>query len=137
MKNQLLLSAVWILLCFINPAEAQWQPAFSPIQSQWAAEVSPDNVWQEYPRPQLVREKWLNLNGLWDYAIRPKDEDIPTQYDGQILVPFAVESALSGVGKTVGELNRLWYRKTFEVPTDWNEPRIALRFEAVDWETKV
>ena len=84
--------------------------------TRWAKDVSPERVHPEYPRPQMVRPDWTNLNGLWDYAIRPRDEDRPDDFDGQILVPFPVESALSGVMKPVGEPNRLWYRRTFEVP---------------------
>ena len=116
---------------------SQWKATDNPLSTTWTTRVTPENVWQEYPRPQLVREKWLNLNGLWDYAIRPKDEGMPSEFDGKILVPFPVESALSGVKKTVGENNRLWYRRIIQIPENWTEPRIILRFEAVDWETKV
>jgi hypothetical protein len=129
-----------VLCIMIDPgstAWSQWKPAGSPLQTKWTREVTPENVWQEYPRPQLTREKWLNLNGLWDYAIRPKEEGMPEQYDGKILVPFPVESSLSGVEKPVGENNRLWYRRFVQIPENWNEPRIVLRFEAADWETKV
>src|SRR2546422_1433691 len=97
---------------------AQWQPAKGRLMTRWAKEVSPDKVHPEYPRPQMVRKDWLSLNGLWEYAIRPKGEGEPNESDGRILVPFSIESALSGVMKTVGEKNRLWYRRTFEVPTD-------------------
>jgi len=121
----------------VQSALPQWKATDNPIYTKWTESVTPDNVWQEYPRPQLVREKWLNLNGLWDYAIRPKDEGMPSTYDGKILVPFPVESALSGVKKPVGEKNRLWYRRFIQIPENWTEPRIILRFEAVDWETKV
>jgi len=107
------------------------------MMTRWAAEVSPDNVWQEYPRSQMVREQWLNLNGLWDYAVVGRNADRPDRYDGEILVPFPIESALSGVGKTVGGSNRLWYRRTFEVPRDWSDEKVLLHFEAVDWETTV
>ncbi len=131
----------FIILCtfclFSNPAISQWKPVAGTLTTDWTSKVTPENVWQEYPRPQLVREKWLNLNGLWDYAIRPKDEEKPDQFDGKILVPFAVESALSGVGKQVGDQNKLWYRRTFEVPKNWKAERIILRFDAVDWELKV
>ncbi|MGH7127298.1 MAG: sugar-binding domain-containing protein, partial [Planctomycetaceae bacterium] len=114
---------------------ADWRPAEGPLMTRWAKEVSPENVLPEYPRPQMVRKEWMNLNGLWDYAIRPKAEtDPPAEWDGQILVPFAVESALSGVMKTVGPDNELWYRRTFEVPPDWNGQRVLLHFGAVDWD---
>ena len=100
--------------------------------------MSPANPLPEYPRPQLVRSAWLNLNGLWQYAIRPKDAAGPgASYDGAILVPFAPESSLSGVGKTVGPDNRLWYRRTFRVPPAWAGKRVWLRFDAVDWDATV
>jgi hypothetical protein len=120
-----------------------WKPAAGPLMTRWAGEVSPDNVLPEYPRPQMVRRNWLNLNGLWDYAIRPKDAARPESFDGKILVPFAVESALSGVMKPVGPDNRLWYRRTFSLPAStirrWapDKKRILLHFGAVDWDATV
>ena len=96
------------------PAPIPWQPATGPLMTQWAAEVDPGNALTEYPRPQMARAGWLNLNGLWEYAIRPREESPPVTFDGQILVPFAVESALSGVMQRVGEDNRLWYRRQFQ-----------------------
>jgi len=122
---------------FCSPAWSKWEPAAGSLMTRWAKEVSPDNVHPEYPRPQMVRKEWLNLNGLWEYAIRPKDETQPESFDGQILVPFAVESALSGVMKPLGEQNRLWYRRTFEVPLNWKGAHVLLNFGAVDWETTV
>src|SRR5438309_3213390 len=92
---------------------AAWHPAAGPLMTRWAKDVSPTNALPEYPRPQLVREAWQNLNGLWDYAITPKDAARPEKWDGQILVPFAVESALSGVMKPVDSKSRLWYRRSF------------------------
>ena len=133
--SALLLLAVLSLIS--KQTEAQWKPVEATLTTDWTSKVTPENVWQEYPRPQLVREKWMNLNGLWEYAIRPKEEEKPDQFDGKILVPFAVESALSGVGKQVGDQNKLWYRRTFEVPENWNSERLILRFDAVDWELKV
>lgn len=126
-----------VILCVCSSMQGKWQPAKGLLITQWAKEVSPDNVHPEYPRPQMVREDWLNLNGLWEYAIRPKDELQPKNFDGEILVPFPVESALSGVMKPVGENNRLWYRRTFEIPHKWSGKRILLHFGAVDWESKI
>src|SRR4029450_4677688 len=98
-----------------------WKPASSPLMTRWAKDVSPDNAHPEYPRPQMVRKDWLNLNGLWDYAIRPTEERRPGggSFDGQILVPFPIESALSGVMKPVPPDQRLWYRRMFTVPKEW------------------
>ena len=104
--------------------------------TRWAADVSPTNARPEYPRPMLVRGEWLNLNGLWDYALTPRGRR-PERYDGRILVPYPVESALSGVGDTVGPGRMLWYRRDFRVPQHWAGRHVLLHFEAVDWETQV
>jgi beta-galactosidase/beta-glucuronidase len=85
----------------------------------------------------MVREKSLNLNGLWDYAMAPADADRPDEFQGQILVPYPIESALSGVRKRVGADQRLWYRRTVEIPDDWDGQRVLLHFGAVDWEANV
>jgi hypothetical protein len=114
----------------------EWRPARTPLLTRWAAEVSPTNARPEYPRPMLVRGEWLNLNGLWDYALTPRDQR-PERYDGRILVPYPVESALSGVGDTVGPGRTLWYRRVFRVPPRWIGRNVLLHFEAVDWETHV
>ncbi|MHC4061392.1 MAG: glycoside hydrolase family 2 protein [Planctomycetota bacterium] len=130
--------AVIALVLTLCPAvQAQWEPAKGPLMTKWASQVSPDKVHPEYPRPQMVREDWQNLNGLWDYAIRPKDEPKPDKFDGKILVPFAAESALSGVMKRVNDPNRLWYRREFEIPDKWKQNRVLLNFGAVDWDTTV
>ncbi len=128
---------IFIVLCICSFIRADWQPAEGPLMTRWAKQVSPDKVLPEYPRPQMVRKDWLNLNGLWEYAIRPKDEGQPISCDGQILVPYPAESALSGVMKPVGEENRLWYRRTFEVPKKWAGRRVLLHFGAVDWDATV
>jgi len=131
-------SAAAIILGVAVLAQAQeWEPVKDTMLTRWAADVSPDQPWPEYPRPQLVRDAWLNLNGSWDYAIRPKDAQSPGKFDGHILVPYPVESALSGVKKAVGPESRLWYRREFEVPAAWSGKRVRLNFEAVDWETQV
>ena len=114
-----------------------WYPAEIPIQTPWTAEVSPANAHPEYPRPQLVREQWASLNGLWDYAIVPADDPQPKKWDGRILVPFCVESSLSGVGRRVTAEDALWYSTTFKVPSKWKRQRVMLNFEAVDWAAEV
>jgi len=118
-------------------AAAQWQPAAGPLMTRWAGEVTPDRVLPEYPRPQLVRPDWLSLNGLWEYAIQPRESTQPDAFDGTTLVPFPVESALSGVMQTVGQANRVWYRRTFDVPDSFRDRRTLLHFGAVDWEATV
>ena len=117
--------------------KAQWKIAGNYIKTKWADEVNPESVLPEYPRPQMERSDWKNLNGLWDYAIRPVGEACPQVFDGKILVPFAVESALSGVGKKVGEDNELWYRRTFKVPSNWKGKDLLLHFGAIDWRADV
>jgi beta-galactosidase/beta-glucuronidase len=121
----------------VTATAADWKPAHGPLMTRWAKDVSPDKVHPDYPRPQLVRKDWQNLNGLWEYAIGPKDGAQPEKFDGQILVPFPVESALSGVMKRVGPEKRLWYRLEISAPPNWNGKNIRLHFEAVDWETTV
>ena len=138
--KRLLLSAICLIVSQL--AMAQYAPAGDSLKTRWASEITPENVWQEYPRPQMAREDWLNLNGLWDYAIRSKDvnsidEIFIDQFDGKILVPFCVESALSGVQKYVGKDNVLWYQREFEVPKSWKGKRVILHFGAVDWKCDV
>ncbi len=123
------------LVLFATLAASAWQPAEGPLKTRWAKDVNPDKTLPEYPRPQLVRKDWLNLNGLWDFGIVAKDA--PQAYQTQILVPFPVESALSGVMKMVSENERLWYRRSFEVPRGWKGQRVLLHFGAVDFEAKV
>ena len=138
MRMQLgILTAAFFLATVTAAQAAEWHPAEGPLTTRWAKDVSPENVWPEYPRPQMVRRAWQNLNGLWDYAILPKDQAAPRQYDGEILVPFCVESALSGVKKAVGPANRLWYRRTFTPPADAKGQRLILHFGAVDWQARV
>lgn len=108
------------------------------MATRWASDVDPHLPLPKYPRPQLVRARWLNLNGHWQYAIRPKDADKPTKWDGRIVVPFPIESQLSTVQKRVGKDNRLWYRRAFTIPQDWRpNQRVILNFGAVDWHTIV
>ncbi|HOD81796.1 MAG: Beta-glucuronidase [Planctomycetes bacterium ADurb.Bin126] len=118
-------------------AGQDWSPGQAPLMSRFAKDVSPDKVHPEYPRPQMTRPDWQNLNGLWDYAVQDKAASAPSAWQGKILVPFPIESALSGVTKRVSEEQRLWYRRSFEVPSAWAGKRILLNFGAVDWQTTV
>jgi len=123
-----------VALCGSCAARGRYRPAAGPLMTRWAKQVSPRKALPEYPRPQMVRKEWMNLNGLWEYAIVPKDQVQPAKFDGEILVPFPVESALSGVMKAVGPDNRLWYRRTFKIPGKWKDKRVLLHFGAVDWD---
>lgn len=116
-----------------NPA-----PVGDKIRTPWAEEVNTT----AYPRPQMVRglnsNGWQCLNGAWDYSITPKDEaNAPKTHDGKILVPFCVESSLSGVGKTFTADDALWYNTTFSVNPKWRGKHVILNFEAVDWQAEV
>lgn len=123
------------LVLFRSTLQAQqdWQIVKGRIATSWAEKISPAQPLPEYPRPHLVRNDWTNLNGLWQYSILPKEQQmIPATTQGFILVPFAVESALSGVGKTVGKDSVLWYKKSISVSNKKNK-NILLHFGAVDW----
>ena len=132
-KAVLVCCALALTVC----AQAQWKPAGDKIKTKWAEQIDPQNVLPEYPRPQLERTDWVNLNGEWEYAIKPKGEVEPNSFDGNILVPFAVESSLSGVQKEVGENNELWYKRSFAVPANWKNKDVVLNFGAVDWKADV
>ena len=116
---------------------ATWKPADGPLMTPFAKDVSPEKALPEHPRPQMVRETWRTLNGLWEYAIVAKDAPQPEKYDGHILVPYAVESALSGVMKEVGPEQCVWYHRTFTTPGLDGGKRLLLHFEGVDWDATV
>jgi len=124
------------LLCTAQGATPQ-----APILTRWGKGVTPENVWTEYPRPQMARgqETWKNLNGLWDYAVTGGDSSEPTAYEGKILVPFPIEAPLSGVGRDMDVDEAIWYRRVFEIPKRWRSSgdthRVLLHVEAADWET--
>lgn len=116
---------------------AQWKPVGNKIKTSWTENIDINNVLPEYPRPIMERSEWSNLNGLWNYTIQPLGKGIPTSFDGEILVPFAIESSLSGVGRILGENKNLWYQRSFIVPSKWKGKKILLHFGAVDWKTEV
>ena len=130
---------LFILVFFsgFNIYSQDWKPAKVKIITEWGSKLIPSNVLPEYPRPQLVRDDWKNLNGLWDYSVENRFSELPETYTQKILVPFAIESALSGVGETVGKENILIYRTKFDLPQNWIGKRILLHFGAVDWEADV
>jgi beta-galactosidase/beta-glucuronidase len=108
------------------------------LETRWTKDVvnNPTPL-PDYPRPQMVRENWLNLNGKWDYAITDALTDKPQAWQGKILVPFPVESNLSGVKKSVGKDKRLFYRKNFQLPPGSKNKNVLLHFGAVDWQCDV
>jgi len=127
-----------LCICFYSIASAQnWKPAGDNLKTSWGENLNPDLVWQEYPRPIMERNEWLNLNGFWEYSILPKGKSEPTVYEGKILVPFCIESSLSGVSKRISDTQELWYKRTFSIPDTWKNKNILLHFEASDWKTEV
>src|SRR5262245_39877887 len=132
MRIRLFLVGVALLLGTGGSRAADWKPAQGPLMTRWAKDVAPDKVHPEYPRPQMVRSEWQSLNGVWQLAFAKEGEAAPAGKDlpERILVPFPVESALSGVMK---HADRLWYRRTFTVPKGWDGKRVLLHFGAVDW----
>ena len=135
MKKNFLTMLLALALC--GSTFAQWKPAGDKIKTSWGEQLDPKNVLPEYPRPIMERSDWKNLNGLWKYAITKKGDPTPAAYQGDILVPFAVESSLSGVGKMINEKEELWYQRTFDIPSAWRGKQILLHFGAVDWKAEV
>jgi beta-galactosidase/beta-glucuronidase len=136
MTKNFLIIIIGLLTGSLN-ISAQWEPAGDKIKTIWADKINPQNVLPEYPRPIMERQNWQNLNGLWEYAILPIGHAEPATFDGKILVPFAIESSLSGVQKEVGKDNELWYKRTFTIPSSWDNKNILLHFGAVDWKAEV
>ncbi|MFE5812772.1 AbfB domain-containing protein [Streptomyces sp. NPDC056479] len=118
-------------------APRAWTPKPSPMTTPWTNQVPTDNPLPEYPRPQLTRPDWANLNGIWDFAVTSADAGQPVTFTEQIRVPFAAESALSGIQRKITQNDRLWYKRTFTAPSNWNGRRVQLNFGASDWRTTV
>jgi beta-galactosidase/beta-glucuronidase len=138
--NKMLSGALLFVLSYssLHAQEKKWALIKDRIVTSWAEKVNPKAPLPEYPRPQLVRsQNWKNLNGLWSYAIIPKNQNEPASYQGSILVPFAVESALSGVGKTVGKDSVLWYKNNITIPASMKNQEVLLHFGAVDWQAEI
>ncbi|MES2660531.1 MAG: sugar-binding domain-containing protein [Verrucomicrobiota bacterium] len=121
-----------------SAAEKSWQMGIGPLTTPWTEKVSPQNALPEYPRPQLTRDAWQSLNGLWDHALTDiSAADPPANLNESILVPYPYESMLSGVGKKSIPNKRLWYRRSFTVPPDWKGRQVLLHFGAVNWDSTV
>ncbi len=138
-----------LIVLFLYPSsliaqKVSWQPVKGSMTTPWTKDVTPGNVHKEYPRPQMQRKKWNNLNGLWTYKISSSLDNTPKEArflkgkgQGEILVPFPIESSLSGVKKPLRPDQKLWYQRSFIIPASWQGQRILLHFGAVDWRTNV
>jgi hypothetical protein len=129
-------TALAVFCCIAAGNAGAWQMKQAPLMTQWAALVDTNNPLPEYPRPQLVRTDWLNLNGIWQFQPGATNDPVPAgqTLTGQILVPYPMESAISGVMQ-YHEFS--WYRRTFTVPPAWSGRRIILHLDAVDWQATV
>ena len=114
-----------------------WKPVGEQIKTRWGINLDAKKVWEEYPRPQLERKEWMNLNGPWKYSIKNIEDLDPDQNDGYILVPFPLESSLSGVMKNLTSNEVIYYEKTVKIPKEWEGKHILLNFGAVDWKCEV
>src|SRR5687768_2664983 len=134
--KHLLILPLMILQVTIVTAQADgWKKVPGKIATSWSDRIDPNKPLPEYPRPQMERSNWMNLNGLWNYSLTKSDATTAGNYGGKILVPFAIESSLSGVGKLVGKDSLLWYNRKFIVNKDLKNKIILLHFGAVDWRT--
>jgi hypothetical protein len=123
----------------VAQAEPAWHPGIPPLATPWTAKVGPANALPEYPRPQLTRDRWQNLNGVWEFAKAETNQAVPAGQSlaERVLVPYPIESALSGIQR---HEDRMWYRRTFTVPAGWKvgtTNRLQLHFGAVDYDAKV
>jgi len=136
--NRALIFAMSVAVSLAEAAPAQsWKSQTSEIRTRWTASVAPDNVLPDYPRPQLVRQNWRNLNGLWNYAITSLKAPKPGRYEGSILVPYPLESALSGVHRSLQPTELLWYRRTIDMESIGEGRRVLLHFGAIDYQSTV
>lgn len=128
--------ALLVISCAVDQS-GSWKIADNPLITEWSMQIDPSKPWNTYPRPGMARREWLNMNGLWDYSITPVQTEPPLVWEGKILVPYPVESALSGVKRSVSHQQMIWYRTTVKVPSKWKGKKLLLNFEASDWETRV
>lgn len=132
MKIKALYSVLFFLFSISSTLMA-WEPVKSKMITEWGEKVTPENVWQSYPRPQLKRERWKNLNGIWECEVTSKNVSENKNYSKEILVPFCYESSLSGIAKEFKPENKLWYKRTFTIDKTWKSNNILLHFGAVDY----
>ena len=122
----------------INPEiNFKWKPSGHRIKTRWAFNLDQNNIWEEYPRPQLQRKEWINLNGLWKYSIGNSSNSCEYTFEGYILVPFPIESSLSGVMTNLTKDQFICYQTQFDFPVEWKNKHILLNFGAVDWKCEV
>ncbi len=151
MKNLVFLGVLFFMLSGCT-VKSQYEIAPAPMLTPFAQTVDTEMPFPEYPRPQMEREEWLNLNGLWDYTIDSigfepvqglttapswTTGEVPSEWTGKILVPFAIDAPLSGVGRILRHNEVLWYQRSFKIPASWNGRKVLLHFAASDWETSV
>ena len=128
--------SLFLFVSINSVAQKKWQLADSPLTTPWTTEVSPENALPEYPSPQMTRDKWSNLNGEWDFIMMNKNTEKVVK-KSKILVPYPVESALSGIGWKGEPKHLLVYNRAFKIPEAWNGQNVLLHFGAVDYETEV
>ncbi|MEL7123656.1 MAG: sugar-binding domain-containing protein, partial [Bacteroidota bacterium] len=133
----------FLFIAFLSIASSSlfsqdWKMAEVPLSTTWSEQVDPQNILPEYPRPIMKRDEWINLNGLWQFQQAKHSDSVPfdKNLEASILVPFAWESALSGVRQQF-QSQRAWYRRTFTIPENWSQKKVLLHFGAVDWEAKI
>ena len=138
--------ALTLMLTFSESACAQstWTKQTAPVMTPWGEQLTAENVWAEYPRPSMKRQKWMNLNGIWRYfkrsSVNYDYERNASSFSKAILVPFPVESALSGIMDKSFSSNRRathMYRRTFTLPESFRGKNVLLHFGAVDWRSYV
>jgi len=129
--------AMFSAITFNTNGLAEYKQAPSPLMTVWGEEMTPETAWPLHPRPNLERTSWQNLNGLWDYAVTAINApEQPEVWEGKVLVPFAMESALSGVGRLIEPDEAIWYHRTFAVDGLGND-RLLLHFDGVDFRSQV